>query len=157
MKKTIVSMLVALTFAVGAQAQDKVVVNKHNGDSQSFEMSNVRKITLSETGMNIIGTDGTTNATVNYIDIKTITFELVNGIEQVVNTEQGKLTLLKDGNYIRIKGFNGENGKVAIYKSDGTMVETATFTGADLAIGIEDLPRGLYILNVNGQSLKFTR
>ncbi|MBQ9178309.1 MAG: T9SS type A sorting domain-containing protein [Prevotella sp.] len=157
MKRILFSVVVAFMFAISVSAQDKVVVNKNSGDMQSYEMSDIRKITFGDNSIVVVAQDGSATATISYDEIKKITFELADGIEQVVSTEQGKLTLLKEGNTIRIKGFNGKEGRLAIYSANGTMVESSTFSGDNLSVGIDNLPDGLYILNVNGQSIKFTK
>ena len=157
MKRILFSVVVAFMFAISVSAQDKVVVNKNSGDMQSYEMSDIRKITFGDNSIVVVAQDGSATATISYDEIKKITFELADGIEQVVSTEQGKLTLLKEGNTIRIKGFNSKEGRLAIYSANGTMVESSTFSGDNLSVGIDNLPDGLYILNVNGQSIKFTK
>ncbi|MBO6296134.1 MAG: T9SS type A sorting domain-containing protein [Prevotella sp.] len=157
MKRILFSVVVAFMFAISVSAQDKVVVNKNSGDMQSYEMSDIRKITFGDNSIVVVAQDGSATATISYDEIKKITFELADGIEQVVSTEQGKLTLLKEGNTIKIKGFNGKEGRLAIYSANGTMVESSTFSGDNLSVGIDNLPDGLYILNVNGQSIKFTK
>lgn len=157
MKKILYSVVISFMLVMGAYAQDNVVVNKNNGGSQTFDMSTIRKITLGDNSLTVVAQDGSETATISYDEIRKITFELANGIEQVVETEQGNLTLLKEGNTIKIKGFNGKEGRLAIYSANGTMVESSTFSGDNLSVGIDNLPDGLYILNVNGQSIKFTK
>lgn len=156
MKKTIFMMLAAFTLSVGAQAQDKVVVNKKDGGKQAYEMEKISKITFQEDAYTIVGKDNSDMATVSYADTKTITFELVDGIEQIVNTERGKMKIIKQGNTITVEGFNGNDGRVAIFSLDGTMMQSNNAWRGD-AISVESLPAGIYVININGQSLKFTK
>ena len=155
-KRAVFLMLVALTTAVGAQAQDNVVVNKNDGSKQAFEMSKVQKITFGDASYTVVGKDGGSTSQFTYVDTKAITFDLVDGIEQVVDTERGQLRIKKTGNVITVEGFSGVDGRVAVYSLDGTLVQSdKAWRGQP--ISVESLPAGIYVIQVNGQSLKFTK
>ena len=48
--------------------------------------------------------------------------------------------------------------KVAIYTTDGKRVQARLSESADgVTLSLSSIPRGVYILNVNGKSSKFTR
>ncbi len=59
------------------------------------------------------------------------------------------------GGVITVTG--GQPGTLRVYSTDGAMVYSSTASAGETRIDLSGLPDGIYIVKVNGQSLKFEK
>jgi hypothetical protein len=121
--------------SVGVGAIDRItftendlVVNYNEGNSESIDMLSIRKMTFSST----------TNAETVGLNDK-ISVSAVSGNRLILNN-------LPEGNH-----------PVSIYSVSGILLKNATVHSGSPVIDIHAIGKGVYILSVNNQSLKFIR
>jgi hypothetical protein len=123
--------------SVGVGAIDKItftendlVVNYNEGNSESIDMLSVRKMTF---GSN----SGDNNETVGLND--KISVSAISGNRLILNN-------LPEGNH-----------PVSIYSVSGILLKNATVHSGSPVIDIHSIGKGVYIIVVNSQALKFIR
>lgn len=71
-------------------------------------------------------------------------------------TEGCELFVSSDGNMLRIAGLK-EKDEVKIFSASGSMIMASKAKGNDMTVNTEGWSNGLYIMTVNGQSVKFVK
>ncbi len=151
MRRTLLlAALLTLGFA-GAQA-DLVVLNQ-DGTSQETPLENVQRISFS--GSNVVTTlkDGTT-LTTPLAGVQKIYFGNDSGntgIDQVAITE--KESLLINGNTLTANG----TGTLRVLSADGRELISRHLSGKGEQVSFDNLPQGVYIVTLNGRSVKLLK
>ncbi len=145
-----------LLSSINSYGQSSLCIFK-NDDSQinSWLISQI-KITFSENNLLVYNGNSTTNIPLN--NIRKITFSSTN---TNVSTENfsNSLTLYPNpvSNILHLKNLNSENLTVRIFSIDGKAVLTRTLSTYHTDIDVTILPKGLYILKANDQTIRFTK
>lgn len=151
MKKiyTLILFLIA-TFPVIAQQQ--IFVEK-SSDTEVIEFSKLDKITFEDTTVKFLKTDGTsTSASMG--DINRIYFSIYNTIENLEAQENDIISFISNDN-IAVNCNAGEI--ITIYDIIGHQLLCMRQKSDNGIISIAHLPRGLYIIRANDQTVKFVR
>ena len=139
-------MLMVATLSVSAQ---HIIVLKTGDATQAVELQKFRRMTFAGTSVNIMQTDGTV-ASADMSDITRIYFGDYTGIKNV-DFNGGKELVA----YISV---NCEAGKeIAIYNVSGTMVLKEVQDSEGGSVSIANLPKGIYLLRANGQTVKIIK
>ena len=161
MKDFFLKALVLFTFLAGnvllANAQDAsvtLVVTKTNGEEQAFQLTENSQLYF-ENGERLVIDDGGNN---------TVTFQLAE-IRKLVCTdytgigETAPLALQMMPNPTRDRFLIQQlqnSGEARIYTLDGRLVKSFTATEG-LTVDISDLAPGMYLLHIDGQTLKMMK
>lgn len=92
------------------------------------------------------------NTTIEYdlYKVKTFTFGMASGIDNTTIQD-----VLMNGNKLYIPGTNN---KIRIFSIDGTSVKLPNIqTGNANVLDLDPLPKSVYIINVNGKSVKIIK
>lgn len=158
MKKSVIIFIALILSAISensAFAQTKVSIKLLSGNEQIYFVDELGKITFSETNLVIDEGDGQT-ASIELLAIQRIIFDAdVNNTEL---EEQTDLMIYPNPTsaVLRIANRSGEKLNVSVYTLDGRMVlvnESIT----DNQIDVSRLSKGLYLIQVNGQTFKFSK
>lgn len=142
-------------------AQEKLIVHPTDGDASVWEtaLTNIGKMTFSDTGLTIQNTEGVPLKVFMYSGINKLTFG-AGGSGIISNSFSPKLTLYPNPatEYIQLIGWDttkSEEG-IAIYSMNGEICYQADKWCGD-PIKVSSLPQGTYILKVKNQSFKFRK
>jgi hypothetical protein len=155
MKRRLLKALVLASMLWGGSMQMKadglafLVIEQQDGEKVSYALSDIRKITFDSNYMYLNLSSGTTEA---------LPFEVLSnltvgkddtGIELMSKEKTGMK--LKDGMLsLDMKG----NGTVTLYNAEGKNVRTIAVRTGKNSISLGKMPKGMYIVKVNGNSQK---
>lgn len=152
MKKLIILFTFAL-LTIPAMSQSQITVEKANGDTQTMLWENFRKITFDGEKVNILSNKGE-NISSPMADIMRITTTLVEtGIE--TPAENGGLLNFLSSDEIAVNCQAGE--LVCIYSLSGSIVLSQRLFNDNGCINVAHLPKGVYLLQANGRTVKFLK
>ncbi|MBQ3354854.1 MAG: T9SS type A sorting domain-containing protein [Bacteroidales bacterium] len=159
MKKKIVKALTLLCFMAGfmlqANAQNvTLVVTNTNGSEQTYQLTEESQLHFENGERLVIETANGSNVTLQLSDIRKIVCSEMVGTEE---TAASKLQLLPNPshNQVILKNLSG-NCQGHIYTLDGRMVK-AFEASEGMMLDISDLSEGMYLLNIDGQTLKLMK
>lgn len=149
MKRLLLSLCVAIT-ALTTQADNKsLFVTFDDGTRVEFALSTTPEVTVTDNKLTITST--VTTASYDLWTVKTFTYGATTGINDVQTSQQG---FSLEGDNIVVDG----NVNVRIFAVDGKAVSvTPKTTGDQTIIPLNGLAKGVYIININGKSVKISR
>lgn len=152
MKKLIILFTFAL-LTIPAMSQSQITVEKANGDTQTMLWENFRKITFDGEKVNILSNKGE-NISSPMADIMRITTTLVEtGIE--TPAENCGLLNFLSSDEIAVNCQAGE--LVCVYSLSGSIVLSQRLFNDNGCINVAHLPKGVYLLQANGRTVKFLK
>ena len=152
MKKLIIFFTFAL-LTISAMSQSQITIEKVSGDTQTMLWENFRKITFDGSKVNILSNKGESISN-QMADIMRITTTLVEtGIE--TPAENCGLLNFVSSNEIAINCQEGE--LVCVYSISGSIVLSQRLSNDNGCINVAHLPKGVYLLQANGRTVKFLK
>jgi hypothetical protein len=156
MKKRIllIGALLCGTLLTQAATVQTLVVQPKSGSANSYTLSNVRKITFSDSTMSVV-TTGSTGSTYAIIDVQKLLF----GIQTATSVAGANVTALKAypnpaKDVLNVEGVSKVEN-IALYNIAGTELAVSyTYVNNGLQINTSGLAQGIYLLRVNNQTLK---
>lgn len=156
--------LTALTCIIAGgcmlHAQDLLVLYPSNSGDAPWEtsLSEIGKVTFSDTGLAFVGWQGQTLCTQAYRDVNRIEFSLT-GVGMAGHKAVPDLFVYPNPvvDYLNMAGWDAEEkADIAIYSiTEQPFHAQKEWRGAP--IPVSSLPQGLYILKVNDRSFKFRK
>ena len=148
MKKLILVLLTLLS-TISLSADNKsLIITFNDGTTQVFGLAELPDI-LMENDKMIINA-GNTTIEYDLYKVKTFTFGMASGIDNTTIQD-----VLMNGNKLYIPGTNN---KIRIFSIDGTSVKLPNIqTGNANVLDLDPLPKSVYIINVNGKSVKIIK
>lgn len=149
MKRLLLFLCVAIT-ALTTQADNKsLFVTFDDGTRVEFALSTTPEVTVTDNKLTITST--VTTASYDLWTVKTFTYGATTGINDVQTSQQG---FSLEGDNIVVDG----NVNVRIFAVDGKAVSvTPETTGNQTVIPLNGLAKGVYVININGKSVKISR
>ena len=132
----------------------RIVVEKSNNATQAVDLHNFQRITFSGSTLNILQTNGTATST-EMSDIVRIYFDDYTRINEVNFNDGKELVAYISPDEIAVNCEAGE--EIAIYNISGTMVLKERQNSEGGSISIANLPKGLYLLRANRQTIKILK
>lgn len=152
MKKLIIFFTFAL-LTISAMSQSQITIEKVSGDTQTMLWENFRKITFDGSKVNILSNKGESISN-QMADIMRITTTLVEtGIE--TPAENCGLLNFVSSNEIAVNCQAGE--LVCVYSISGSIVLSQRLSNDNGCINVAHLPKGVYLLQANGRTVKFLK
>ena len=152
MKKLIIFFTFAL-LTISAMSQSQITIEKVRGDTQTMLWENFRKITFDGSKVNILSNKGESISN-QMADIMRITTTLVEtGIE--TPAENCGLLNFVSSNEIAVNCQAGE--LVCVYSISGSIVLSQRLSNDNGCINVAHLPKGVYLLQANGRTVKFLK
>lgn len=146
-----------IIFTTFSYAQTGVTVTYYDGTTQDFNVTTAGKLYFASDNL-YLKLDGTTTpTTIPVTIIRKITFS-----ETLATTTFGEnknnLVLYPNpgSNVIRIKSDKNEELKINIYSLQGQLVHQGVYQ-TDEDINVTNLSSGLYLVQVNGVTIKFSK
>ena len=149
--KKIYTLLLLLIIGIPAMAQ-QMFVEKSNG-TETIEFSMFEKITFSGTTVKITQTDGTESQAV-MSDIARIHFSNYVAVENIEVNDKSLFTYISSDE-IAINCNAGDI--VRIYDIIGSQLICTRLNSDNSIISITQLPKVIYIININDRSAKFVK
>ena len=151
--KKLLTLLVLMVATLSVSAQHIIVLKTDNG-SQAVELQKFRRMTFAGTSVNIMQTDGTLTSA-DMSDITRIYFGDYTGIKNVDFNGGTELVSYISADEIAVNCEAGE--EIAIYNVSGTMVLKEIQDSEGGSVSIANLPKGIYLLRANGQTVKIIK
>ena len=152
MKKLFV--LFTLMVAMLPLSAQHIIVQKTENASQAVELQKFSRMTFSGTSVNIVQTDGVV-ATADMSEITRIYFGEYTGIAKVDFNNGKELVSYISSDEIAVNCAVGE--EISIYNVSGTMVLNVNQGSEGGSVSIANLPKGIYLLRVNRQTVKIIK
>lgn len=158
MKKFILSFIISLFISAVATINAQSVsleIKKTDNTEQKIALSSLKKLTFSGSDM-IVNYSAGSNENIAISDIRKMIFGTISGLSTPLNDEN-RISLYPNPavNFISFKNFKSENSKVCIYSTSGILVFTTILQSETL--DISNLNKGIYILKIDNQALKFSK
>jgi len=158
LQKSVLSLVLLMTvmWLSEAEAQNLVIRTK-DGRENTWELGAIRKLTFP--GNNLLLTfNGGSTETFSLPGVLKLFFSFATGTEEVL-LKSNHISLFPNpvGNILYIKNISEGHSVVFIYRMDGVMVLQTIISDRSEAVNVSKLARGLYILKVNNQALKFIK
>jgi hypothetical protein len=152
MKKLVFSLLMLIFSVVSANAESTVLnLEMKDGTTHSFLLSDMPTITMADDKLTVT----TKSATVSYAlyDVKQYKFGVPTGISPVTKDKQYSLS----GEELIFNDVKSVNG-IAAFSVGGERVNVdAVVQNGKAVISLSALPSGIYIIKVNGITVKIQR
>ena len=148
-------LIIAILFiaAIPSFAQ-RIVLEKNDSGKQAVALQNFRRITFNGSSVNIAQNDGTIIGT-EMSDIAKIYFDDYTRIGEVDFNEGKDLISYISSDEIAVNCKAGE--EIAIYNVSGSMVQQKIQESDGGSISIANLPKGIYLLRANRQTVKLIK
>lgn len=157
MRTKLYSLLLALPLLAGTTAtaqNQQVVVNLKDGQAQTILMDEMGYFTFSPQG-SVVAKTKKSSLTWLIDNVQSIKFQnLITGIG-AIRTESSQLTLRHSNHQLTAEGLDG-TANAAVYTVNGQQVMSLNVWNGQ-AVSTEQLAKGVYVLRVGNQSIKFVR
>lgn len=158
--KTIKKSIFLLLLFIGSFtfAQTCVLVTYYDGTSQGFNVETSGKLYFTSDNLNVkISGTTTTPTTIPVTIIRKITFSTTLSTT-TFGENKNNLVLYPNpsSNVFRIKSDVAEELKINIYSLQGQLVQHGIYQ-SDEDINVSHLSSGLYLVQVNGLTIKFSK
>lgn len=161
MGHSLFKILTVLTFLVGnlfhANAQDtnvSLVVTKTNGQEQVFQLTETSQLYFENGERLVIGNGQSIAATFQLAEIQKLVCTEITGVNESSASEP---LLIPNPTHDHFLINNLKNAcEARIYSLDGRLMRLFTATEG-LMVDISDLASGMYLLQIDGQTLKMMK
>jgi len=137
-------------------AQTNLTVKFKDGTQKISSINSVGKLTVSDQNLVIKLTDGTAS-TYLLTAIQKIIFDNSTEVNNIANQKELLLYPNPATDFILLKNAVEGQSNITIYSMDGALLASTNIYDPNQQIDISSLPKGLYILKVNNQVLKFSK
>jgi hypothetical protein len=142
-------------FSVQAQSLTLNIV-RWTGEESSVNVSSIDKITFSENDL-IVNYKETGTGNIDLLSIRKITFGSNPSNIENINVD-GKISIsVTSGNQAVLSNLPEGNHKVSLYSISGSMLKSVTVHSSSPAVDISSIGKGVYIILVNNQAIKFVK
>ncbi len=138
-------------------AQNDLSVVFLDGSNEQISINSINNIKFTNNGINInLGSGSTTVYSIS--TIRKLIFKNASGINELTdNIPQIQLYPNPVKDQLFFKNTNLPETYVTIYSLDGVEVRNELISSTTNSINVSQLPKGLYILKINNQALKFSK
>lgn len=149
MKRFALTLCVALCCLLAKADGLALIVTLNDGQRVQFALSTTPEVSIANDQLTITTTE--TTATYELWKVSTFTYATGTGIDQATADKKG-FTL--SGDNIVVDG----TATVRVFALDGKAVSIAPETsGSQTIVPLSGLAKGVYIININGKSVKISR
>lgn len=150
MKRTLLTLLVVLGCLVAKAQSQSLFVTLNDGQKLEFALSTTPEVSVADDMLTI--TTSETTASYELWTVSTFTYGATTGINA---TQADAQSFSLQGDRLIV---DGTDARVRVFSIDGKAVSLpATNVGSQTVLSIGSLPKGIYVVNINGKSLKITR
>lgn len=141
---------------IGSNPEAKIIIEKHDGNQQEFNLSDISRLNFGDNTMTVIsGTNDneTVFQTSSLLEIKFV--YNVAAIDEITGITD-EMKLYYNGEHLYAKGIEGNTVHASIYGIDGKIMETIAYWDGT-PISTASLPQGIYVFKANNNTLKFIK
>ena len=154
MKRQKILILALLMFALNASAQNNATLVLWHADGTTTDVALYLKPRVVFDGDLVRITS--TILDMEYPKSNILRFSYT-GKGSSISNPQSEASFTRDGDRLIFHGI-GSTDKVAVYNSDGLRVPVQLSAASDgVTLSISSIPKGVYVLSVNGKTSKFVR
>lgn len=156
MKHTILSLFIvvaALGIATSIQAQN-MVLRLQGGTDQTIPLSNLQKITFSNSNLVLNYVSGATQS-YGFSSLEKLYFSPYTAIKKTISPKSDILFNPSD-NQIHFRNLAEGTYPVVVYRMDGVTVISTTISNNE-SIDMSRFPASIYLVRINNQVLKFKK
>ena len=135
------------------KSQTAVSVWQLNGTMTSVAFSETNKLTFSDNKLLLHKTDGSMSAFAS-TDFRKITFGVLSGLEPNNATKRPVAYIAAGSEWLHVLNLQVYNAPYSIYTTDGSLVLQGSVHPSS-RINIQSLSKGIYILRIANNTLKF--
>lgn len=147
----LLATLLSSTSIIQVNAQT-LVLQHANGKTTDVELLTLPKVQFQNDKVLITST--VLNMEFPKDDVLNFTFK---GKSTGINTPKGNLNYSKENGQIVFHGVNSSD-KIAVYNAKGIQIPVKIQRSGDQAtLSLSSIPSGVYLLNINGRTSKFTK
>ena len=153
-KKLFVLMMVGqLLFSPLAKAQTPTLVLHHvDGKTSEMELYTMPRIQMTDTKM-VITVQGSKQE-FNKTDVVRFTFK---GVGTGINAVKSETRYRVDKDRVTFYGVSSTD-RISVHNASGMQIPVhLTTDGSDAVLSLAQLPQGVYLVTINGRTLKFIR
>ena len=151
MKKVIILLLLFVSTTVGMRAQTLVL---HHPGNTTTEVDLFTMPRIEFEGDRVLITS--TVLDMEYPKDQVLRFTYKGGSLDI-NSPKSEADYSRDGDRLVFRGIKADD-QIAVYTSNGIRVPVSlTRSGSTAALSLSAIPKGVYLLSVNGHTSKFTR
>ena len=149
MKRLFLSIFM-LTSAVFMMAEDYKYINViSNGAGESIELSTVQKLTFTDTQV-VVHTE-TGEMTFPLTEMEKMTFTVTADAIDVLPLQTESLQFMQGQLVTSGKGL------LRIYNANGVLMQIAAINSDKAVVKLDNLPSGMYIVNLGKQTIKISK
>ena len=155
MKKIVLTLLMFVLAVCGLKAQSYALKIQMNDETETlWEAEQIRNVYFdNDSTLIIVENETDYTHSYNVLEVKKIYFQSTVSLNEITSKQMAFVYPNPANDNIRIIGV--ENQDVEIFSTDGKLFMKARYNGKSL--DISSLPKGLYLLKTNGQTLKFNK
>lgn len=156
MKKRILLMSLVVILFWHSNAQ-QLVIETVNGNNITEFITKIDEMSFPNNNLEIIKTDET-SATLNLLQIKKLYFNTITSVNEIsINPGLIKVFPNPAEDYITISNLSNEKAKYSIFSIYGSIVLQSSIYSSESTIDISTLHKGVYFLQISGQTIKFIK
>lgn len=149
MRKLLLSVLISFCCLLAKAEEKSLIITFSDNTTQTFVLSSSPQISMANDKMTV--TTNSTTAEYDLYKVKTFTF---SGTTDIQNIED-KTSIRTEGDKIIIPEVNA---RIRIFAIDGKSISiTPIQINGQTIISLYTLPTGIYIININGKSVKISK
>jgi len=158
-----VAWVIPMLASIATKAQNQLIVTLTNGQTDAFNVSEVRSIKFVNNSMYLTEIDGSQSIW-NIVDILEYGFSGANSMPQTAQSTGSQLKIFPNpvSDYLSIEYWSLHEGKITIELLDlsGKVVRSVfegTHQGNTIYTWIKDLPNGTYLCRIASKSKCITK
>lgn len=156
MKHTFASLFIVLAafcFAPFLQAQN-MVIRLQSGADQTISLSNLQKITFSNSNLVLNYVSGETQS-YGFSSLEKVYFSPYTAIKNA-SSPKSDIFFNPSDNQVHFRNLAEGANPVAVYRMDGVAVISTTISNNE-SIDMSGFPSSIYLIRINNQVLKFKK
>nr|WP_321405563.1 T9SS type A sorting domain-containing protein [uncultured Carboxylicivirga sp.] len=158
MKCTLKCSVMFAMFLIGSNLWSQSISIKHSdGSSTEFEINNLKSIVFTNNNLLFNKTEGASN----YYSIfytQQLFFDASTAVDKNLSlTDAISVYPNPASSSINVQMNEVTEGKISVYSITGELIKRNDIEGLNTAIDISSLTNGIYLLQVNNQTIKFIK
>lgn len=150
MRKNTTALFLCMLCSLSANAD--IIVETDAGEKETSTVSSIKCITLTGGNLQIFKSSGTSTIT-PLAQISKIYFGTLTGI---VSSREDAAKISVAGNEITASPIN-KGSIISVYSTDGSLIIREKASSDKVKIDISNQPNGIYIISIDGQSIKIKK
>lgn len=156
--KLFLSGIILCSILTGVEAQS-LEIDFYNGNKTTIALTALEKLLFSNNNLSLIYTTGETNS-LSVSAINRLLFnDVIDGNSQMDVSDNHVLKLYPNPaiDFLTLSCSSDDITSATIFRMDGARIKTLVLSSGQQSIDVSGLSKGMYVLLINNQILKFTK